>query len=113
VSLISTHILDTARGVPAAGVPVRLEHSGPSGWAQIGASSTDNDGRIRQIGPEIGSGTYRLIFDTAAYAAQQPGDSDPVFFPEVTVTFAVHDRARNYHVPLLLSPYGFSTYRGS
>jgi len=113
VGLITTHVLDTARGVPAAGVPVRLEHFGRDGWTQIGVSSTDDDGRVRKIGPEIGPGTYRLIFDTAAYAAQQAGDSDPVFFPEVTVTFAVHDRARNYHVPLLLSPYGFSTYRGS
>jgi 5-hydroxyisourate hydrolase len=114
VSAITTHVLDTARGVPAAGVPVRLEHSGTAGWTQIGAASTDEDGRVRQIGPaDIATGTYRLVFDTDSYAAQQSGDREPVFFPEVTVTFAVHDQARNYHVPLLLSPYGFSTYRGS
>jgi 5-hydroxyisourate hydrolase len=114
MTVITTHVLDVALGRPAAGVPVTLEHVDEPGAAtEIGRASTDDDGRVRRLGPaDIQPGTYRLVFDTAAYfLAQHPGDRP--FFPEVTITFTVHDQARDYHVPLLLSPYGYSTYRGS
>jgi 5-hydroxyisourate hydrolase len=106
VSAVTTHVLDTALGVPAAGVPVRLERVTEAGCAELGRARTDADGRVTELGPAlIEPGTYRLVFDTAAYAA--------TFFPEVTVTFTVNAADRHYHVPLLLSPFGYSTYRGS
>jgi 5-hydroxyisourate hydrolase len=115
MSAITTHVLDIARGSPAAGVPVRLEKlAGPAeAGAEVGRARTDEDGRISALGPaDVPPGTYRLVFDTAVYfQVQRPGETP--FFPEVTVTFTVHDQARNYHVPLLLSSYGYSTYRGS
>jgi 5-hydroxyisourate hydrolase len=105
VSVISTHVLDTALGRPAVGVPVRLEHVTESGCTELGRASTDSDGRVAQLSTApIGPGTYRLVFDTGAFAA---------FFPEVVVTFSVRDLGRDYHVPLLLSPFGYATYRGS
>ena len=113
MSAVTTHVLDTALGQPAAGVRVRLERAsgGDSAvdGAVIGRASTDRDGRVTDLGPaELEPGTYRLVFGTGEYSrAQQP------FFPEVTVTFTVADRDRHYHVPLLLSPFGYSTYRGS
>jgi 5-hydroxyisourate hydrolase len=116
VSVITTHVLDTALGRPAVGVPVRLEHITESGWTELGRASTDSDGRAAQLGTApIGPGTYRLVFDTGAYASTlQDGEKrDAAFFPEVVVTFSVRDLARDYHVPLLLSPFGYSTYRGS
>jgi 5-hydroxyisourate hydrolase len=113
---ITTHVLDTAAGQPAAGLLVRLERAGGTGWTEIGRASTDADGRVRE--PGLGSvepGTYRLIFDTGTYrrAQQAAVSSGPPFFPEVAVTFTVSDQPRNYHVPLLLSPFGFTVYRGS
>jgi 5-hydroxyisourate hydrolase len=115
VSAITTHVLDTALGQPAAGVPVRLERVGGTGFSGtvIGRASTGQDGRASDLGPaELEPGTYRLVFDTGAYSrAREPGELP--FFPEVTVTFTVADPARHYHVPLLLSPFGYSTYRGS
>ncbi len=124
MSAISTHVLDVAAGRPAAGMRVRLErvaatgeHVAPAG-EEIAAASTDADGRVASLGPEaIAPGTYRLIFDTGGYIMRQRGDSaggagTGAFFPEVTVTFTVTD-AGHYHVPLLMSPFGYSTYRGS
>ena len=118
MSAVTTHVLDTARGIPAAGVLVRLERVPGSGAGQpgaggeIGRARTDADGRAGDLGPaELDAGTYRLVFDTGGYFAGQ-GDQ-AAFFPEVTVTFALADRARHYHVPLLLSPFAYSTYRGS
>lgn len=124
MSAISTHVLDTAAGRPAAGMRVRLERVAPAGedetagQEQIAAATTDADGRIANLGPEvIAPGTYRLIFDTGGYLARQPAGSGSgagaAFFPEVTVTFAVADGRDHYHVPLLMSPFGYSTYRGS
>jgi 5-hydroxyisourate hydrolase len=108
---ITTHVLDTARGAPAGGVPVRLESVSGAGPDEIGRASTDADGRVRDIGPErLPPGTYRLVFDTAAYFAQQRTAG---FFPEVAVTFTVDGEGQHYHVPLLLSPFGYATYRGS
>jgi 5-hydroxyisourate hydrolase len=118
MTAITTHVLDVALGRPAAGVPVALQRvdapgTAKNGVTEIGRASTDDDGRVRQLGPaDIRPGTYRLVFDTAAYfIARHPGDRP--FFPEVTITFTVHDQGRDYHVPLLLSPYGYTTYRGS
>jgi 5-hydroxyisourate hydrolase len=102
MSSLSTHVLDTASGRPAVGVPVRLYR----GNVVLATGATDEDGRIAELAPTVEHGTYRLWFDVAAYAGP---DS---FFPEVSVTFTVADE-RHYHVPLLLSPFAFSTYRGS
>lgn len=107
-SAVTTHVLDTALGRPAAGVPVRL--LGPDGSA-LAAAVTDDDGRARDLGPgALPAGTYRLVFDTAAYhaASGQRG-----FHPEVVVAFTLPDGDEHVHVPLLLSPYAYSTYRGS
>ena len=107
---ITTHVLDTATGRPAAGVPVRLEAQGEAGaWQLVGAGRTDDDGRLKTLlppGAAAPPGVYRLSFDTAAYLGAE------AFFPEVQIVFAVRDD-RHHHVPLLLSPFGYSTYRGS
>ena len=111
VSGITTHVLDTARGRPAAGVPVALERAVDSGWQPVGRGSTDDDGRVNDLlssRPE--PGRWRLTFDTGAYFG---AGSQAAFYPEVSVTFAVEVGEEHYHVPLLLSPYGYSTYRGS
>jgi 5-hydroxyisourate hydrolase len=108
MSAITTHVLDMARGAPAAGVPVTLAVREEGAWRELGRGTTDSDGRLRTLLPDgapLASGTYRLTFDTAAY---QKG-----FFPEVAVVFDVEEGRAHTHVPLLLSPYGYSTYRGS
>ena len=104
---LSTHVLDAARGRPAAGVRVRLE---AADGTELAAASTDADGRVASFAADSGTGTYRLRFDTGAYfaATQQAG-----FYPEVVLTFSVTDPQQHYHVPLLLSPFAYSTYRGS
>jgi 5-hydroxyisourate hydrolase len=103
VPTLSTHVLDTARGRPAAGVPVQLlDASGGS----VAAGVTDGDGRVASLGADLAAGTYTLWFALADY---QPDG----FYPEVSVTFTVAVEESHYHVPLLLSPYGYSTYRGS
>jgi 5-hydroxyisourate hydrolase len=114
MSRITTHVLDTALGRPAAGVAVTLERV-PDGGEPIvlGHGSTDEDGRLRDLAPHgvaLHSGTYRLRFDTGGYFRDQELDG---FYPEVVVSFAVHDGSEHFHVPLLLSPFGYSTYRGS
>lgn len=111
-SAITTHVLDTALGRPAVGVPVRLEQRiDGDQWRPLGAGVTDADGRIREIGPgRVPSGTYRFTFDTGDYFA---ADGRETFFPEVTITFSVTDPDSHYHVPILLSPFSVSTYRGS
>ncbi|HEY0080306.1 MAG TPA: hydroxyisourate hydrolase [Pyrinomonadaceae bacterium] len=114
MSAITTHVLDTARGRPADGVPVRLELQTAGGvWQLLGQGQTDRDGRLRDLlsdSDALTEGVYRLTFDTSAYFAAR---STPGFYPEVSVVFVIHDAAQHYHVPLLLSPYGYSTYRGS
>jgi 5-hydroxyisourate hydrolase len=103
VSTLSTHVLDTAAGCAASGIAVRLET--PAGES-LGEGVTDTDGRVGEIGPErLDAGDYVLRFDTGAYVDG--------FYPEVVVVFTVSDPDQHYHVPLLLSPYGYSTYRGS
>jgi 5-hydroxyisourate hydrolase len=114
MSTISTHVLDTALGKPAAGVSVSLERIGSRGAAtQLGAGTTDSDGRLRTLlaaGGSLEPGDYRLRFDTAAYLARA---GHPIFYPAVSVDFRVAQGGAHYHVPLLLSPFGYSTYRGS
>ena len=114
MSALTTHVLDTARGEPAADVSVRLECVTDAGPEEIGRASTDADGRVRDLGPQrLEAGIYRLTFGTGEYLARTDAGRDRVFFPEVTVTFSVDGQAPHYHVPLLLSPFGYTTYRGS
>jgi 5-hydroxyisourate hydrolase len=112
MSGITTHVLDTSRGRPAAGVPVTLEVEAAGSWTLVGKGTTNADGRVADLvaGASISAGTYRLIFDTAAYFTAQNVNS---FYPQVTVTFKIEDASQHYHVPLLLNPFGYSTYRGS
>jgi 5-hydroxyisourate hydrolase len=111
---ISTHVLDTARGKPASGVPVRLERQEASGaWHTLASASTNEDGRCAQLLPEddaSGPGVYRLTFDTAAYFATQNVDG---LYPNVMISFRVREGESHFHIPLLLSPNGYTTYRGS
>jgi 5-hydroxyisourate hydrolase len=105
--MITTHVLDIAQGKPAAGVPVELEIRLGESWRLVGHGTTDAEGRLRTLWPAgtpLAAGTYRLRFDTSERSE---------FFPEVTVLFRVADLAAHHHVPLLLSPFGYSTYRGS
>jgi 5-hydroxyisourate hydrolase len=114
MSGITTHVLDTSRGSPAADLTVTLERIGPDDKpTMIGQGKTDSDGRARALvpgGTDASPGRYRLRFDTGAWFAQRGVDG---FFPQVTVEFDVREGDRGCHVPLLLSPYGYSTYRGS
>ena len=100
---LSTHVLDAGKGRPAEGVGVRLERRDGTAWTALAEGRTDTDGRLRDL-PASEKGTYRLIFDTAAH-------SD--FYPEVSVAFTITEPDQHYHVPLLLSPFAYSTYRGS
>lgn len=113
MSAITTHILDVSAGSPARGVLVTLERQTPADWEVIGKGVTDNDGRLQDLlasDVNFSPGIYRLTFDTGNYFAQQEIEG---FYPQVTVAFAVLDAAQHFHVPLLLSPFGYSTYRGS
>ena len=114
MSAITTHILDVAHGRPAAGVAVTLERrDATGGFCEVGHGVTDGDGRLKTLlGPGSGliAGTWRLTFATGAYFAEA---GTPSFHPSVTVTFDVGDASQHYHVPLLVSPYGYTTYRGS
>lgn len=103
---ITTHVLDTATGRPAAGVSVALAVLRGE-WKTIARGVTDAEGRLRSLttGLELQQATYRLTFNTAEYGN--------AFFPEVAIVFRVADAAGHYHIPLLLSPFGYSTYRGS
>lgn len=111
-SPITTHVLDTTRGKPAKGVGITLERREPGGFVVVGTGATDDDGRLRTLlAPgELVAGTYRITFDVGAYHAALGTDG---FYPEASVTFVVKDAAAHYHVPLLLNPFGFATYRGS
>ena len=141
MSAVTTHVLDTALGIPAAGVMVRLERVLDNGRDEIARTRTGHDGRAGGLGPDrLPPGTYRLVFDTAAYLGRPDRGSGgggsasggsgsagnesagggsggrAAFFPEVAVTFTVDPadgEAPHYHVPLLLSPFGYATYRGS
>jgi len=110
---ISTHILDIALGRPARDVVVRLEKHEPSGWRLLASERTDCDGRCSQLLPkseDLSAGLYRLAFDTRSYYEAQKTDA---LYPVVEVTFRVKDGETQLHIPLLLSPNGYTTYRGS
>lgn len=110
---LSTHILDTTRGKPAAGVTVTLERRGSEGWAPAGGGVTNADGRVGSLlaeGASLEAGTYRVGFDVAAYFASLGVEA---FYPEVFITFEVRRPSEHHHVPLLLNPFGYATYRGS
>ena len=111
---ISTHVLDTARGKPAGGVPVRLERQeAPGKWMPLSSACTDQDGRCGELlSDETGfqAGIYRLTFDTAKYFAAEKISG---LYPVVKITFQVRDGESHFHIPLLLSPNGYTTYRGS
>jgi 5-hydroxyisourate hydrolase len=103
---VSTHVLDAAAGRPAPGVPVVLERRAGTDWPQLATATTDDDGRVASIATAE-AGLYRLRFDVQSYAAAD------AFFPEVVIVFRIADPDAHHHVPLLLSPFAYSTYRGS
>ncbi len=111
-SPITTHVLDTAAGRPAAGVPVVLELEVDGRWEEVGGGKTDEDGRLASLisSSEFTLGVYRITFNVDAYFLAQ---GRRTFYREVPVIFRVADADQHYHVPLLLSPFGYSTYRGS
>lgn len=112
MSGITTHVLDTALGTPAASVPVTLRARDGAGFRDLAYAVTDVDGRVRQFLPDVplAIGSYQLSFETAGYFRSA---SRPSFFERVTLEFHVADASQHYHVPLLLSPFGYTTYRGS
>jgi 5-hydroxyisourate hydrolase len=112
MSGISTHVLDLASGKPAAGVLVRLERAQADGFEDVCERLTDADGRAAGLleGQPLETAVYRITFVIGPYFA---GRGLPVFYPEAQVLFVVSDPARHHHIPLLLSPFGYSTYRGS
>lgn len=113
MSSVSTHVLDTARGIPATGIQVWIEREGDAEvWNEIASGVTDNDGRIRDLVlPGTGEpGNYRIVFDTGSYFAAM---GTRTFYPSIRVVFTVSPGDEHYHIPLLLSPHGYTTYRGS
>ena len=109
---ITTHVLDTSIGRPAAGIGVSLEMLDGDGWTHVGSGSTDRDGRLADLLPaeRVEAATYQLRFDTAAYFSSRGVEG---FYPEIAIRFDVTEAGAHHHVPLLLSPFGYSTYRGS
>lgn len=109
---ISTHVLDTARGRPAAGLPITLERQLADGWETVGRGDTDADGRVKGLlgGGTLDKGVWRMTFDTGAWFEAQGIEG---FYPIARVVFRVTAPEQHHHVPLLLSPFGYSTYRGS
>jgi 5-hydroxyisourate hydrolase len=114
MSRISTHVLDTAKGKPAAGVPVSLERQESSGkWLSLALTQTDEDGRCGELLPDgatLAEGVYKLTIETARYFATCKVDG---LYPAVEVLFRVRKGETHFHIPLLLSPNGYTTYRGS
>ena len=110
---ITTHVLDTSLGKPAAGIAIALQYIGDGGaWEDIVSGVTNEDGRVPDFLPDsnsIAPGTYRMLFQTGEYFKK---NNTPAFYPYVSVVFVILD-TEHYHIPLLLSPYGYSTYRGS
>ncbi|MCK9796057.1 hydroxyisourate hydrolase [Isoptericola sp. 4D.3] len=110
-SHITTHVLDAVSGVPAAGVAVSLWSVGADAAERIAEATTDDDGRVKDLGPEsLRPGTYRVTFATGDYFARKGVET---FYPSITIDFTVEEGRDHYHVPCLLSPFAYSTYRGS
>lgn len=111
MSTLSTHVLDTSTGRPAEGLAIVLEQQTGAEWRELAKGLTNADGRVKDfLGSGVSPGIYRLSFDTAAYFRVQRTKG---FYPQVQITFELAAADEHYHVPLLLSPFGFSTYRGS
>lgn len=107
---ISTHVLDVSRGRPASGLAVRLERDGDE-TAPLARAVTDADGRIREDFPQsVSAGRYRLVFETGAWFGRS---GQPTLYPEIVIQVQLEDSEPHYHIPLLLAPFGYSTYRGS
>lgn len=112
-SPITTHVLDTALGKPAAGVPISLAYEQPNGFVELAAGVTNDDGRIADLLPAghvLAPGRYRMRFELSAYARTT---GQGCFYPYAEVVFELAGPGEHYHIPLLWSPYGYSTYRGS
>ena len=103
---VSTHVLNATTGQPAAGLELTLSQRRGAEWRELSRRATDQDGRVRDLAGHAAPGVYRITFQTGAYLAE-------TFYPEVTVVFRITDPGAHHHVPLLLSPYAYSTYRGS
>ena len=111
VSRVTTHVLDATSGRPAEGVAVELLAFDGVSWRSVDTAATDADGRVTRIGgDELPAGDYRLRFETGAWFAEHGVET---FYPEVVLTFTVAADGRHVHAPLLLSPFAYSTYRGS
>jgi len=111
MSNVTTHVLDAVAGTPAAAVPVAIERRSDGEWQRLAVSQTDGDGRCHDLSVDDTSvGVHRLVFDTGAYFA---ASGQPAFYPEVVVTFEIAATREHYHIPLLLSPFSYTTYRGS
>ena len=113
MSPITTHVLDTSKGRPAVGVTATLEHQSSTDWQQIGKGVTNADGRISDLLPKdspLKAGIYRITFETGAYFS---ANNVSAFYPSVPIIFEIKQAGEHYHVPLLLNPFGYSTYRGS
>ena len=110
-SRVTTHVLDATSGRPAAGIAVTLDRQTGTGWQEVARGRTDADGRISDFGPEdLKPDHYRVTFAVGPYFSDS---GQATFYPEVMIQFRIDDPAAHYHVPLLLSPYAYSTYRGS
>ena len=113
MSQITTHVLDTSKGLPAKGIQITLQgNDGNGGWKELGAGTTDSDGRISDLldpNTLLEPGKYRMVFSTGNYYSAQ---NTAGFYPSVTIEFETTDTT-HYHIPLLLNPFGYSTYRGS
>lgn len=110
MSQITTHVLDAGLGIPAVDIDIVLERRSETGWVAVASGTTDSDGRIGDLGPtSLDDGDYRLVFETGPYFTRSGRDA---FYPEITVAFRVTS-SDHYHVPILLSPFAYSTYRGS
>ncbi|MEP1093762.1 MAG: hydroxyisourate hydrolase [Cyclobacteriaceae bacterium] len=112
MSQITTHVLDTAKGLPAEGIRISLQKPVDNDWENIASGNTNSDGRVANFLPTdqvIQPGVYRILFETGAYFEKEGVAG---FYPEVPVIFEIKD-TEHYHIPLLLSPFGYSTYRGS
>lgn len=112
-SPITVHVLDTSRGKPAARVAVTLEQAEGKEWRELAKGKTDDDGRVETLLPKnkpVTAGIYRVTFESGAYFSES---KTRTFYPRITVFFEVVDPKEHYHIPLLLSPFGYSTYRGS
>jgi 5-hydroxyisourate hydrolase len=107
VMSVSTHVLDAVTGRPAAGIGVVLERRGDDGFDVVTTGETNADGRVADLAPDAAAGVYRLRFDVEGYLGPN------TFYPEVAITFRISDASAHHHVPLLLSPFAYSTYRGS